>query len=109
MKQGIPTRGSAGKLTQKHIDTLKHKGHWHTSMIHRIATDEMYTGKLIQNRYYTDKRTGKKEEHPESEWIIGTCPTIISDDLFERVQQQIKLNARQSRRKTKPGREYMLK
>lgn len=87
---------------------VKHINHWNIWTIHRLLRNDIYTGKMIQNRHTIDKLTKKKIDKPESEWIIWECPQIISDALYEQVKKQLQYNLTHSpRNKVKPI-EYML-
>lgn len=94
---------------------------WTTGPIQRMLREETYTGLHYYNRreavvarnpresnghYRRVKKTGRRTR-PREEWIPVQVPAIISRDLFERVQQQLRLNAERSPRNTK--REYLLR
>lgn len=100
-ERGIPTRGTSGGLTKAATAILKHPGRWHVSRIHSILTNEIYTGTLIQNRYFRDKKTNQQREYPQSEWIITKCPQIISEELFKKAHEQITRNKKMASRRTK--------
>lgn len=62
---------------------------WIRGTIRKIASDPVYTGKRIYGRMKRDKLGMAKKRRPVEEWRIveNAHPAIISDELFERVQQ----------------------
>jgi len=86
----------------------KYWNFWNRGVIHRIVRNEMYTWKMIQNRYTADKNTWKRIEKPKEEWIEWECPIIISKEQFQEAQKQLKYNRVYSPRNKKHAMEYML-
>ena len=70
------------------LDATKY---WTYATIHRILTNEMYIGNMVQNKYFRSMH-GKAKKLPKSEWIIvkDTHPAIIDRQTWERVQTIMK-------------------
>jgi len=69
---------------------------WHRSVIHRMLKNPAYTGKIIFRRY--DKNGN---ERPKEEWIGLAVPPIVSEELFEKVQNRLRENKELASRNTK--------
>jgi site-specific DNA recombinase len=69
---------------------------WHRSVIHRMLTNPAYTGKIIFRRYDTSGN-----ERPKEEWVELSVPPIVSEELFERVQNRLRENRELASRNTK--------
>ena len=69
---------------------------WHRSSLHTILTNPAYTGRVVFRRY--DK---KGNERPKEEWIELSIPPVISEELFERVQNRLRENQETALRNTK--------
>lgn len=69
---------------------------WHRSVIHRMLTNPAYTGKIIFRRY--DKN---RNERPKKEWVELAVPSIVSEELFEKVQIRLRENKELASRNTK--------
>ncbi|MFC1994958.1 recombinase family protein [Chloroflexota bacterium] len=78
---------------------------WSKRAVHAILTNEAYTGKTFA---FTAK-DGKLYSKPKSEWIEipGVTPTIISQELYNVAQKQLKLNQDKCIRNCKH--EYLLR
>lgn len=78
----------------KALDTTKN---WSYQTIHTILNNEIYTGRLVQNKAntlsYKDK---KKKALPKSEWIVAehTQEAIIGENVFERVKELQKIRTK---------------
>lgn len=70
------------------LDATKY---WTYATIHRILTNEMYIGNMVQNKYFRSMH-GKAKKLPKSEWIIvkDTHPAIIDRQTWDRVQTIMK-------------------
>ena len=91
-ERGIPSPGRV--LYDRGIATTdKYKNSkWFMQTIRRMLTDEIYLGWMVSGRYRsTYQTTGKKgiKKCPREEWIItkGTHEPIVTEDLFNRVQE----------------------
>lgn len=73
------------------------RGLWNRTTIWRILHNEMYTGVMVQGRR---KKVSYKSkalvDMPEAQWfrVEGTHEAIIDRQLFERVQQGLRLRSR---------------
>jgi site-specific DNA recombinase len=95
------------------------RGVWNTSTLITLLKNKTYIGEghfgasyavvaerpLKQVAYRRHKKTSRKMR-PAEEWIKVPTPRLISDDLFDRVQEQLKENIKLSRRNRKN--EYLL-
>lgn len=92
---------------------------WNRTGVHYILTNLAYTGRTyLFTRYKTEAKrhlkTSRKhklthvEMRPREEWLEaeGATPAIISEELFNRVQQRLKRNKELSLRNAR--REYLL-
>jgi len=76
-------RSEQGKTYKKPVAQF-----WDASMIHRILTNDFYTGKVRFGRFKTTAINGKSEKTEESEQIIfeNNHEALISFDEFELTQ-----------------------
>jgi site-specific DNA recombinase len=113
-------RRSTKRLHDLEIPPRKSKrGVWNTSTLSTLLKNKTYIGEghfgasyavvperpLKQVVYRRHKKTSRKMR-PEEEWIKIPTPRLISDELFDRVQGQLKENIKLSRRNRKN--EYLL-
>jgi site-specific DNA recombinase len=76
---------------------------WQTSTIHRILTNDTYTGTFVAMKCRHQKIGIKKRKvtpRSEDEWINITVPAIITEEEFNAVQKQLAIN------KAKPKRAF---
>lgn len=69
---------------------------WSQNTIGKVLKNEIYIGLVVNGKQSsTDIFTNKRKENPESEWYTVEKPEfrIISDEQFNKAQEQIKLNA----------------
>jgi site-specific DNA recombinase len=80
----------ARTLNEQEILT-KTGGKWHPRTIHRMLTNPAYIGRTYYGKTRGSRKT-KLVERPESEWILlpDITPPIISQGLFDRVQEIIR-------------------
>jgi site-specific DNA recombinase len=97
-RERVLTRGNGRRVLQPGI--------WQASSVHRMLTNEAYTGRTYFNKY---ERTGKttRRVRPREEWLPITVPAIIDDATFEAVQRQLDRNRELSPRNKK--RDYHLR
>jgi len=108
------------KLQSLGIPPRKSKrGVWNTSTLSKLLRNKTYIGEghfgatmatipikpLHINSYKKNKKSSRIIK-PEDEWIKIPTPAIIDEALFNRVQQQLKINFKHSIRNTKN--EYLL-
>ena len=80
----------------------KSKCWWNRRTIGRVLRNEIYTGIFYYRKYkYLGRIRGKNNLRPKKEWIPVKIPAIISKELFEKAQQQLKKNKELSPRNTK--------
>jgi site-specific DNA recombinase len=78
---------------------------WNRHSVQAILTNPAYTGKT----YVFTTAKGKQFTRPQSDWIEipGATPAIISQELFDAAQKQLRVNQEKSPRNCK--REYLLR
>lgn len=94
----LDTLGGYARLT----DILHSEGilsatgkRWSKASINAILRRENYTGKYYAYKTYRKKtgaRTSRVTHRDSSEWIEMSCPAIVSQDLFDKVQQKLANN-----------------
>lgn len=104
----VATSCSKWEYWEKRLQLIKHKNLWHRSTVHNILRNEIYTWKLIQNRFTKDKITWKTVEKPESEWIIWECPKLITKKSFDKAQLSLQNNLKFAKKNTRKWETYML-
>lgn len=74
---------------------------WASASISRILTNQVYIGRQCYNKRVSSKTTGKLKKRPKDEWIIseGQHAPIIKEDIFNKVQDIIKKQFKEPRRK----------
>jgi len=104
VNDGLSTNAITYRLRELHAPT-KRSQHWNRSSVIGILKNPAYTGKTYAFTFYE----GTNSRKPQSEWIEipGATPAIISKDLFETAQIQLKLNYEKSQRNTKQ--QYLLR
>ncbi|HBM46099.1 MAG: invertase protein [Parcubacteria group bacterium GW2011_GWF2_38_76] len=117
---GYTIRGIIKKLQELGIPPRKSKrGVWNTSTLITLLRNRAYVGKshfgasyavepvnpIKKCKYKKIKKTSRKF-HPEDKWIIIPTPKVINEDLFDRVQEKLKVNKLNADRSTKY--EYLL-
>lgn len=87
-------------------------GSWSSSAIRAMLRRQLYRGELVWNRFQKVYRNGTKTriERPPSEWIHVDVPElrIISPELWERVQERHRRNAKVSGVRKGPRPKYLL-
>jgi DNA invertase Pin-like site-specific DNA recombinase len=91
--ENVPTPQERKKqLGSRHRWTSGEATFWYSSIICLILKDERYTGKLIYGKKRRQE-VGKQDQQsmPKSEWIVvpGAIPAVITDELFQVVQQNV--------------------
>lgn len=72
-------------------------GIWKSQTVKNIATNKMYLGHMVQGRWKKQSYNSKRLlELPESQWIIveNTHEPIVSQELFNKVQNELAKNKR---------------
>lgn len=117
--EGISLREVIRRLYDMGIPPKKQKRpNWTKGPISRLLINESYIGKhyyykkesvLPKNpkaatvKKYTHKHTNKtsRRDRDRSEWLMVKVPRIIDDELFNKVQRQLRLNAKHNPRNKK--------
>lgn len=119
VEKGVSIRGIIRELTDKGIKPQRGR-HWRTSTLHRILTNETYTGLTHYNKhmavevsnggkYYRRKNNGLKLR-PRDQWIPISLPkelVIIDKDIHRQAIERFVRNAKMSPRNTKH--QYLLR
>ena len=107
-EDGIPTPGERRPGTAYRLEIRL----WHQSAVAQILTNESYVGTLyygkktrIEGLADTNHKTRYKRLDREH-WLSVAVPPIITQDVFDAAQAQIRRNAQQSERNRKH--EYLL-
>lgn len=82
-------------LNYRNSKRLNSTNYWTYSTIHKMLSNEMYIGNMVQGK--TKRRMkGKAKYLPKEQWIVvkNTHPAIISDELWQRVQNKLKRNTK---------------
>lgn len=112
--EGLSTQAIAYRLRDLNVPTPSGKGWWRGNTVAKILKNSSYIGKCYANTqtYVTpERRVNEETKHrkthlvwkPISEWILieNASPPIISEDLFQKVQQRLKENSRMATRNGK--------
>jgi hypothetical protein len=95
---------------------------WSAASLRGILTNPSYTGKLcVGRRRSRPPRTRRSATHPlgkpargadltsPEEWtFVGLIPALVTDDIFDQVQQKLALNMKQASR-TNKSHQYLLR
>ena len=97
---GLPTKHVNLKRKVK-TGRKTSKTFWNKRTLGRILSNEVNTGVFYYRKYKYPSRTHKETElRPKEDWITIHPPAIISRDLFDEAQKQLRLNKENSPRKT---------
>jgi len=104
VNDGLSTNAITYRLRDLKAPT-KRSQHWNRSSVIEILKNPAYTGKTYAFTFLQ----GTNRRKPQSEWIEipDATPAIISEELFEAAQMQLKLNYEKSQRNTKQ--QYLLR
>lgn len=110
--EGMPTRAIARLLTQERVPS-KHDRHpalagrkaagageWHANTIPGLLRYEGYIGRMYYNKQKAAGKT-RRTDRPRDEWVQVGIPTIIGDDVFQAVQDQLARNKALAQRNRK--------
>jgi len=102
--EGLSTNAITYQLRALNAPT-KRSHYWNRSSVIEILKNRAYTGKTYAFTFHQ----GTNSRKPEDEWIEipDATPAIISEELFEAAQKQLKLNQDKSQRNTKQ--QYLLR
>lgn len=98
-EEGIPCPSEYKRLMGEKYSNcrkLDSTHYWTYSTIHRMLSNEMYLGNMVQRRSTRPMMHGKAKAVPSSEWAVveGTHEAIISRELWDTVQAQVRKNTR---------------
>lgn len=114
----LSIRGIARKLNEMGVktkrDALGEKNPnsetwvWRPRVIHRMLTSQTYIGKWHYNKTTTNTSEGRRNrrDNDPSDWIEVKVAPIISQELFDLVQEQLQENKERAGRR--PKRAYLL-
>jgi len=92
---GLPLNAIARELMRREIKTPKKKDKWSTSTIKSILTNERYKGDCLLQKTFSEDFITKKVKKNEGElpmyYAKNTHPAIIKREIFDLVQERIKL------------------
>jgi len=89
-RQGVPTiRNRFYQLGLMVNENCAKKMLWTNTTVNRLLKCEMYTGVLVQGKYYYEGK--KKTLLPEEQWIkhVDAHPAIVSREDFEEAQKSL--------------------
>jgi len=104
--RGTSTLELAQELTKRGVPTPEGGKQWHPIMVRRILSNVRLTGKA-QNFAYHNSRA--KEHLEPIDLPDGTYPPIISEELFERLQDRLARNKDESTRRSERPEEFLLR
>lgn len=83
-------------LNYRNGNRINSTNYWTYSTVHRVLTNEIYCGHMVQNKTKR-KMKGKPKQRPKDEWIIvhNTHEAIIDKDTWDKAQNLLKRNTRQ--------------
>ena len=114
VEEGMSTRAIARRLTELGILTSRKAAQWQPTALDRILRNPVYKGTFYYQRtesvipsrrvtadLYRRRRKSGSRPRPEEDWIAIPVPSIVSQDLWEAAQAQLKQNSLHSRRNNK--------
>lgn len=105
-EMGIPTpRQKRPQLPNRHLNA-RPVGEWSNHSILNILKSPAIAGTLYHFRYTRNANGKYTRNNDPSEWLAVPIEPIISQEVFDRLQEKLKANKSTSKRNTK--REYLL-
>ncbi|MCK4473845.1 recombinase family protein [Candidatus Parcubacteria bacterium] len=96
----IPTKFD--RIGRSHLKKTKSKNWWNRGTLGRILRNKLYAGEFYYRKYKNPNRTRINNNlRPKKDWIQVKVPAIISEETFNKAQEQLKKNKILSPRKTK--------
>ena len=112
--EGLSVEGVTERLTKKKVPTQTGNRLWRTSTVHHILTNETYAGIAYYNRRrsvppknpqgstgYRRLKNTSRQTRARKEWIPIPVTPFIDREIWERTQQKLKRNAKESPRNTR--------
>jgi hypothetical protein len=92
-----PTPSEHIRLTRG--QSIQPQCRWTEDNVRKLLKNVQYTGAYVSGKERQDYETGKRYKMRECDWIVipGKHPAIISDDVYEQVQNQLR-NGRKARK-----------
>ena len=92
-------------MEEKHIPFSPGVYKWHTSTVRSILTNEKYKGDALRQKTYTADYLSKEKIRNKGDvpqyYIHNHHPAIISEDIFDRLQESLKTNKDNNYRRSK--------
>jgi len=102
--EGKTPSGIAKILTDEKIPSPGGKEKWHISTVRSILTNEKYKGDAILQKAFTVDFLTKKKKKNEGEipmyYVENSHPSIVSSNVFDQVQYELKLRKKHNGYKT---------
>ena len=104
LEEGLTLYKIAKRLSEQKIPTTTGKSRWSPGTLRGMLRNPVYMGKACANRYQVvesqRRRLGLKPAQrryshiirPKEEWIEIVVPPIVSEEIFEMVQQKMSKN-----------------
>lgn len=113
--EGLSIRAVIKRLYDLKITPRKSKsGHWGNSTLCRLLRNKAYVGTVFYNKSqavepktpqthekYKRIRKSSRVARSKEDWIAISVPSIIDEELFDKTQEQLKINALHSPRNKK--------
>jgi site-specific DNA recombinase len=107
--------GLAKYLLELQVPSPRGNPRWSAASLRGVLTNPAYTGKLcVGRRRFRPPRTRRSATHgigkpargadftPRDEWsLVGFIPALVTEDIFDRVQQKLASNMKQAARNNK--------
>ena len=98
-EEGVPCPSDYKRLMgmkYRNCRKLESTNYWTYATIHRILTNEMYLGSMVQRRSVRPTMHARAVAAPREKWAViqNTHEPILSRELWDTVQAQVRSNAR---------------
>jgi site-specific DNA recombinase len=113
--EGVSMRRIAIMLTEKGIPTPDGKTLWRFQTVQSILSNSFYTGQAFAYRYQWEFKPGegmRRHLRPEGERMAlpdGVVPALISQEVFDKVQEQLAYNKQMAQRNNKHPQRTLLR
>lgn len=98
----IPSPGRLRYIRGITVNPKYEKAEWARKTIRKICSDQVYIGNRVHGRVKRDRLGAEKKRRAESEWLVieQAHPAIITQELFEKVQDVNEEERKQEMKKT---------